>query len=143
MTRQVDPDPATALSDPRFLDAGEAALAVECGDTVDPAINDRVLAVDTVLRADPPTGTRELVPTYRSLMIHYDPLQIDGDMLVAIDVLARFERHSCRGREFVEVAPRSSPAKWLGASPTAQTVAWKLLLNWFSSFSQHTEIWNA
>jgi inhibitor of KinA len=78
------PDPATALSEPRFLDAGEAALVVEFGDTVDPAINDRVLALDAVLRADPPAGTREFVPTYRSLMIHYDPLQIDRETLVAI-----------------------------------------------------------
>ena len=84
MTPQPDPDPATALSDPRFLDAGEAALVVEFGDTVDPAINDRVLALDAVLRADPPAGTREFVPTYRSLMIHYDPLQIDRETLVAI-----------------------------------------------------------
>jgi inhibitor of KinA len=84
MTRQVDPAPATALSEPRFLDAGEAALVVEFGDTVDPAINDRVLALDATLRADPPAGTREFVPTYRSLMIHFDPLQIDRDTLVAI-----------------------------------------------------------
>ena len=84
MMLQGDPDPATALSAPRFLDAGEAALVVEFGETVDPAINDRVLALDAVLRADPPAGTREFVPTYRSLMIHYDPLQIDRDTLVAI-----------------------------------------------------------
>jgi inhibitor of KinA len=84
MTLPIDPDPATALSAPRFLDAGEAALVVEFGNTVDPAINDRVLAIDAALRADPPAGTREFVPTYRSLVIHYDPLQIDRDTLVAI-----------------------------------------------------------
>ncbi len=84
MRLQVDSDSATALSAPRFLDAGEAALVVEFGDTVDPAINDRVLAIDAALRANPPAGTREFVPTYRSLMIHYDPLQIDRDALVAI-----------------------------------------------------------
>ena len=84
MTLKVDPGPASVLSAPRFLDAGEAALVVEFGDTVDPAINDRVLAIDAALRADPPAGTREFVPTYRSLMIHYDPLQIDRDTLVAI-----------------------------------------------------------
>ena len=82
MTAQADP--ALALSEPRFLDAGEAALVVQFGETVDPAINDRVLALDAALRADPPAGTREFVPTYRSLMIHYDPLQIDRDTLVAI-----------------------------------------------------------
>jgi len=73
----------TLLIDPRFLDAGEAALVVEFGDTVDPAVNDRVLALDAALRADPPAGTREFVPTYRSLMIHYDPLAIDRDTLIA------------------------------------------------------------
>jgi len=74
----------TLQVEPRFLDAGEAALVVEFGETVDPAVNDRVLALDAALRADPPAGARELVPTYRSLMIHYDPLQIDRETLIAI-----------------------------------------------------------
>jgi KipI family sensor histidine kinase inhibitor len=74
---------ATAYSTPRFLDAGEAALVVEFGETVDPAVNDRVLALDATLRADPPTGAREFVPTYRSLMIHYDPLLTEKDRLIA------------------------------------------------------------
>jgi inhibitor of KinA len=72
------------MTEPRFLDAGEAALVVQFGETVDPAVNDRVLALDAALRGDPPAGTREFVPTYRSLMIHYDPLQIDRDALVAV-----------------------------------------------------------
>jgi len=84
MTPKVACDPANSSSIPRFLDAGEAALVVEFGEVVDPAINDRVLALDAVLRADPPAGTREFVPTYRSLMIHYDPLEIGRDALVAI-----------------------------------------------------------
>ncbi|MGY2048092.1 5-oxoprolinase subunit B family protein [Methylobacterium sp. JK268] len=68
---------------PRLLDAGEAALVAEFGDRVDPAINDRVLALDDALRADPPEGLRETVPTYRSLMIHYDPLVLDREALAA------------------------------------------------------------
>ncbi|TXN19257.1 allophanate hydrolase subunit 1, partial [Methylobacterium sp. WL93] len=62
---------------PRLLDAGEAALVAEFGSAVDPAINDRVLALDDALRADPPAGLHETVPTYRSLMMHYDPLVLD------------------------------------------------------------------
>jgi len=69
---------------PLFLDAGEAALVVEFGRSVDPAISDRVLALDAALAADPPEGLRELVPTYRSLMIHYDPLRLDRARLVAL-----------------------------------------------------------
>lgn len=67
---------------PRILDAGEAALVVEFGTTVDPAISDRVLALDDALAADPPAGLAETVPTYRSLMIHYYPLVLDRDVLV-------------------------------------------------------------
>lgn len=69
---------------PRFLDAGETALVVEFGDVVDPAINAQVLALDAALRADPPKGAREFVPTYRSLMIHYEPLEIERAELICI-----------------------------------------------------------
>lgn len=69
---------------PLFLDAGEAALVVEFGRIVDPAISERVLALDAALAAEPPEGLRELVPTYRSLMIHYDPLRLDRARLVAL-----------------------------------------------------------
>jgi KipI family sensor histidine kinase inhibitor len=77
-------DRGVAPAAPRFLNAGETALVVEFGDTVDPLLNDRVLALDAALRADPPAGTREFVPTYRSLMIHYDPLRIDRQTLVGL-----------------------------------------------------------
>lgn len=66
---------------PRLLDAGEAALVVEFGTTVDPAISDRVLALDDALAAESLPGLRETVPTYRSLMIHYDPLILERDTL--------------------------------------------------------------
>lgn len=68
---------------PRFLDAGEAALVVEFGEEVDPEINARVLALDAALAARSPDGLRELAPTYRSLMIHYEPLSLSRESLVA------------------------------------------------------------
>ncbi len=69
---------------PRFLDAGETALVIEFGDSVDPAINAQVLALDAALRSRPPKGAREFVPTYRSLMIHYEPLEINRGELIRI-----------------------------------------------------------
>lgn len=72
---------ASGAAPPRLLDAGEAALVVEFGDAVDPAVHDRVLALDAALLADPPPGLRESVPTYRSLMIHYDPLSLGREAL--------------------------------------------------------------
>lgn len=68
---------------PRFLDQGEAALTVEFGDAVDPAINARVLALDEALRAAAPAGVRETTPTYRSLMVTYEPLELSRAELIA------------------------------------------------------------
>ena len=69
-------------TDPIFLDAGEAALVVEFGRAVDLAIHNRVLALDAALTKLAPPGVVELVPTIRSLMIHYDPLVIDRAALI-------------------------------------------------------------
>src|SRR5258708_25519287 len=68
---------------PRFLDAGEAALVVEFGKIGDPAIPDRVLGLDHALGALALAGLRETVPTFRSLMVHYDPLVLDRASLIA------------------------------------------------------------
>ncbi len=65
------------MTAPRLLDAGECALVVEFGDRIEDAVADRVLALDAALGANPPPGLRERVPTYRSLMLHYDPLTLD------------------------------------------------------------------
>ncbi len=78
---------------PRCLDAGEAALSVEFGDSVDPAINARVLALDAVLRDAALEGVLETVPTYRALMIHYEPLILSRAALIAADRSAGSVRH--------------------------------------------------
>ena len=70
-------------TEPKFLDAGEAALVVEFGRTIEPDIHSRVLALDAVLSQRALPGVIELVPTIRSLMIHYDPLTIDRAALIA------------------------------------------------------------
>lgn len=67
---------------PRFLDAGETALVVEFGQIIDPRITARVLALDAALAAKAPAGLLEQVPTYRSLMLHYDPLILSRASLV-------------------------------------------------------------
>ncbi|MPZ38881.1 MAG: carboxyltransferase domain-containing protein [Rhizobiales bacterium] len=71
-----------SVGEPIFLDAGEAALVVEFGRTVDPAAHNRVLSLDAAMAACELPGVVELVPTIRSLMIHYDPLVIDRTALV-------------------------------------------------------------
>lgn len=67
----------------RFLDAGECALTVEFGQVIDDALVARVLALDTALGLAPCAGIVGTVPTYRSLMVHYDPLVLSRTALVA------------------------------------------------------------
>jgi KipI family sensor histidine kinase inhibitor len=61
---------------PRILTAGDCALVVEFGDAIDPGLNREVREL---WRAIEHAGTRcivEMVPTYRSLLVYYDPLQL-------------------------------------------------------------------
>ncbi len=67
---------------PRFLLAGETALVVEFGQTIDPAIHDRVMALDEAVAGAGIEGIIETVPTYRSLMVHYDPRGLTADGLM-------------------------------------------------------------
>jgi antagonist of KipI len=57
----------------RLLPVGDAALSVEFGDAIDPALNARVRGLDRALRDRPFPGFREAAPTYRSLLVLYDP----------------------------------------------------------------------
>ena len=59
----------------RLLSNGDTALTVEFGERIDRATSERVLALhDRLARAALP-GVVELLPTFRSLMVHYDPLR--------------------------------------------------------------------
>jgi inhibitor of KinA len=60
----------------RFLPCGDTALAVELGDKVDRRISDLVLALAGRVRAASIAGIADLVPTFRSLLIHYDPMTV-------------------------------------------------------------------
>jgi KipI family sensor histidine kinase inhibitor len=66
---------------PLFLPCGDAAVTVEFGTAIDPAISARVLALDAALNAEPVPGLIETVPTYRSLMVQFDPLVLDFEGL--------------------------------------------------------------
>lgn len=67
---------------PRHLPFGGAALLVEFGDTISPEANCRVIDLnDAILRANI-NGVEELVPTYRSLLVRYDPLKTSYEQLV-------------------------------------------------------------
>jgi KipI family sensor histidine kinase inhibitor len=55
---------------------GDRCLLVELGDEISPAVNQNVQELFTALDMHPIDGIMELVPSYRSLMVVYDPLTI-------------------------------------------------------------------
>ena len=70
----------------RLLALGDSAWTVEFGSTIDPKINARVMALaDRVAQArrdDPLFATvTDVVPTFRSLTVHYSPEKTDSDAL--------------------------------------------------------------
>ena len=60
----------------RFLPAGDKALAVELGDSITPEINRKVRDLLVAIESQGIPGLVDLVPTYRSLLVYYDPLRL-------------------------------------------------------------------
>ena len=69
------------MNEPRFLLTGDTSLAVEFGNEISESINRRIRAFNIALENSHTPGIVETVPTYRSLMIHYDPAVIGYDAL--------------------------------------------------------------
>jgi inhibitor of KinA len=59
-----------------FLDMGDRALLVEVGDAVSPEVNGKVRRMALAIEAEAIPGVVETVPTYRSLLVVYDPLAL-------------------------------------------------------------------
>ena len=70
-------------SSPRFLPVGDTALSVEFGNTIEPGINDRVVAFDRAVKAAGLPGVLETVPSYRALLVEYEPRLLSFSALVA------------------------------------------------------------
>src|SRR5947207_7745231 len=95
---------AQTLSAPRILPSGDSAVTVEFSRNIDDGANQQVLALDRTLANEPVPGVTETVPTYRSLLVHYDPVLIDFDRL---------------GERILTLAQRPVPA-------TAKTRRWRI-----------------
>ncbi len=66
---------------PRFLTGGDKALFIEFGDAIEPELNRRVRRLLLAIQKARIPGLIEMVPTYRSLLVYYEPLQISPNEL--------------------------------------------------------------
>jgi len=73
----------------RIVRAGDSALVIEFEEKIDPAISARGAALADALTAADIAGVRDVVPTYRSATVYFDPLKTNQDVLSsAIERLA-------------------------------------------------------
>lgn len=86
---------------PRLLPVSDSALLVEFGDEISEALNSRVHALARALEHPPLRGVEEVVPAYRSLLIHYSPLDLSLETLTAfvsglLEQTDRIPQHEAR-----------------------------------------------
>ena len=70
------------MADVKFLLTGDTSLSVEFGNEISTDINAKIRAFNIALEESKIPGIVETVPTYRSLMVHYDPSVIRYEPLV-------------------------------------------------------------
>ena len=100
------PDPAggTAYPEPLFFPAGDQAVVVEFGNRIDPDVNALVHGTVAALSEAEVDGILEMVPTYRSILIYYDPLQTTPDEIESsIRGLNVEDSEATRGHRVVEI----------------------------------------
>jgi inhibitor of KinA len=78
----------------RLVNAGDSVIVIEFDERIDSAVNARTIACANALQAAALAGVRDIVPTYRSVAVYFDPLRTDGDAL-----LARLDREARNAKE--------------------------------------------
>lgn len=61
---------------PKILPAGDQAILIELGKEIKPEINQQVHYLAQLLEKRASLGIKEIIPSYSSLLIYYDPAQI-------------------------------------------------------------------
>ncbi len=63
---------------PTFLPCGDSALVLQLGDRIDADVNARILSLAAAVETAAIPGLVEIVPSYRSILVRYDPELIRG-----------------------------------------------------------------
>ncbi|MCK8827354.1 5-oxoprolinase subunit PxpB [Natroniella acetigena] len=66
----------------RYLDAGDRGLVVELGNQISEEINRKIRNLTLAIDTKEIEGVEEVIPTYRSLLVNYDPLTIRRELLI-------------------------------------------------------------
>jgi inhibitor of KinA len=94
---EIEPSMTSAY---RIVAAGDSALIVEFEERIDPAVNACAIALADAIQATGLAGVRDVVPTYRSVAIYFDPLRTPSDALID-----SIQRHAARASAAVVQSP--------------------------------------
>ncbi|MFP5515076.1 MAG: 5-oxoprolinase subunit PxpB [Alphaproteobacteria bacterium] len=101
MSTTIEP---TIVETLKILTAGDRALIVELGDGIDVGLNDRVHRLDRRIADAAIAGVVETVPTYRSILVTFDPLAVEAEAVArrVLDLAAGLpDRSEPSGRRWV------------------------------------------
>jgi inhibitor of KinA len=86
----------------KMLPAGDTALVVEFGDHIERRLSSWVLALARRLTESRINGVVETVPTYRSLIVHFDPLVVSSASLMTrvVDLMRGLQLKQSIGRHW-------------------------------------------
>jgi inhibitor of KinA len=79
--KEKDTMESSVFEKANFRITGDCGLLVEYGDVIDPAVNQKVRSMAIAIQNNMPGGVIEIIPTYRSILIYYDPLVTNPSIL--------------------------------------------------------------
>jgi KipI family sensor histidine kinase inhibitor len=62
----------------------ESGLLVELANVIEPAVVERVMALAAAITAAEPPGLHDVVPSYRTILLAFDPATMDGETLAGL-----------------------------------------------------------
>ncbi|MBR1856414.1 MAG: 5-oxoprolinase subunit PxpB [Oribacterium sp.] len=90
----------------KIVPEGDASLLIQFEQVISPEVNQKIAAAAKLIRAQQISGIIDMIPTYCSLLINYNPLVISYETLYKrVESIVRMESHSEAGKKKVWEIP--------------------------------------
>ncbi|MGB0404667.1 MAG: carboxyltransferase domain-containing protein [Fusobacterium sp.] len=87
----------------KFLKAGDSSLVIELGNEISPIINFKLKKITEFLDNANIKGIKDLLPTYRSIIVYYNPLIVSFEEIKEIvEINCNFEHENTENIENIE-----------------------------------------
>ena len=89
----------------KYLIAGDRALVVEFGDKIEEQVNSKIRSLTVAIEQEGIIGINETIPTYRSLMVIYDPMIMELGELISVlkSIILKMHELELPGAKVIEI----------------------------------------